>query len=585
MRRTIMVAALCGLAGVSPAAAQVQPPGQTRPGQVAPQAAPPRPAATGVLRGVVVAADSGTALRRARVTLNAPGLRETRAVTTDLQGRWEFKNLPAGRFTVAASKPQYVTLEYGQRIPTEVGRPIELSAGQVIERIEFRLPRGSVIAGRIVDDLGEPAASIRLQAFRLQYVNGQRRLGPMGGFAVTDDLGQYRLAGLPPGTYYVGSAATIWGGGAPEDVGISFGDTYYPGTLSPNEARAVTVRLGQERLNVDFGLQTVRLASLSGVVIDSEGRPVANSSLTLMQQRQSATVMTIVSTSGVATTAADGRFTVPNVAPGEYSLTSLGTAPRYDVAAERGSVSVTVTGEDVDGLVIALHKGSRVTGQIEFEGETRPALTPAIRIYASEPGGGSGMNLPGTSTINDDWSFEIVGVSPGKRLFRMTGLPATHALKSVFVGDEDVIDTVTPIDGKAPITGVRLVITSRVTAITGGVTDAEGRPVQDYAVVAFASDRARWGPGTRYIATARPDQYGHFTVTGLPPGDYLVAALPYLERGDSEDPEFLSRLEAKATAISLAEGEQKAVDLKVLAPGSPSARVGTVSAVLSSPAG
>jgi hypothetical protein len=233
--------------------------------------------------------------------LSAPGLREARAATTDLAGRWEFKNLPAGRFTLSASKPQYVTLEYGQRIPTEAGRPVELGAGQTIERVEFRLPRGSVISGRVVDDLGEPAASIFLQAYRIQFVSGRRQLAPTGVFAVSDDLGQYRLAGLPPGTYYVGSSATLWGG-SPEDVGISFGETYYPGTLRATDARPVPLRLGQERSSVDLGLQNVRIASLSGVVIDSAGAPVANSSITLMQQRQSATGTAVVSTSGVART-------------------------------------------------------------------------------------------------------------------------------------------------------------------------------------------------------------------------------------------------------------------------------------------
>jgi hypothetical protein len=84
-------------------------------------------------------------------------------------------------------------------------------------------------------------------------------------------------------------------------------------------------------------------------------------------------------------------------------------------------------------------------------------------------------------------------------------------------------------------------------------------------VVAFAAEPEKWTTGTRYITTARPDQHGRFTVTGLPPGDYLVAALPYLERGTSQDPEFLAALKPRATPVSLAEGEQKAAQLTVLA--------------------
>lgn len=566
MRKMIALVMLSGIVGLGSAVDGATP--QARPGQATTvQPAPAKDRAAGVLRGVVIAADTGGVLRRARITANAPGLRETRATTTDSQGRWELKNLPAGRFTVTASKPQYVTLQYGQRYPTEDGRPVEVAAGQTIDRIDFRLPRGSVISGRIVDDLGEPAESVFVQAYRLEYVNGQRKLGPAGVFGTTDDLGQYRLAGLPPGTYYVGSMATTWGAGSPEDTGVSFGETFAPGTLRQAEAQPVLVRTGQERPGVDFGLQAVRMATVSGIVVDSEGAPVANANIMMMQERQGASGMTVMSTSSTAwTTRADGRFTIPNVAPGDYSFASYGAAGGFTAASERGSAFVTVSGQDVSELMIALHKGSRITGQVEFEGDP-PPLSPAIRIYAIEPGGSHGMSMPGTSTIGEDWSFEITGVSPGKRVFRMPGLPSTHVLKSVFVqGADDAIDTKTEVDGREEIKGVRLVVSNRPTTVTGDVTDDRGKPVEEYAVVAFASDPERWGPSTRYVATARPDQHGRFTVTGLPPGNYLVAALDRLERGESSSPEFLGSIKGRATEVALLEGEVKAVSLKVIAP-------------------
>ncbi len=217
-------------------------------------------------------------------------------------------------------------------------------------------------------------------------------------------------------------------------------------------------------------------------------------------------------------------------------------------------------------MVIALHKGSTVSGQIEFEGETRPPLTPAVRIYASEVGGSRGMNLPGTSTVNPDWSFEISGVSPGKRLFRMTGLPPTHVLKSVTVGGEDVTDAPTEFDGKGTLGDVKLLLTERVTSIIGEVTDDRGRQVPDYALVAFAADPERWNPGSRFIGSVRPDQNGRYSLSGLPPGDYLVVAVDSLERGQAEDREFLTAIRSKATAVSLAEGEVKPLHLKLVAP-------------------
>ncbi len=567
MRRLLVIATLSGIVTAGSASAQVAPGQQTRPGQMTPQTATPPVRAGGVLRGVVIAADTGGPLRRARVALNAPGLRETRAATTDLQGRWEFKDLPAGRFTLTASKPQYVTLQHGQRIPTEDGRPIDLAAGQVIERLEFRLPRGSVISGRVVDDLGEPAESVMVQAFRLEYVNGQRQLGPAGGFAQTDDLGQYRLAGLPPGTYYVGTAATRWVSGSPEDTGPSFGETYAPGTLRAREAQPVAVRVGQERPSVNIDLEAVRLATVSGMVVDSDGLPVANSRILVIQERQGAAGSTSTMSSADAwTTGPDGRFTIPNLAPGDYSFGSFGTSPLATAAAERGSAFVQVSGQDVSGVVVTLYKGSRATGQVVFEGESQPPLTPAIRVFAAEPAGSRGMSSLGTSVIADDWSFEVTGISPGRRVFRVAGLPATHALKSVFVDGEDVIDTETEFDGKGELHGVRLVVSSRVTTVTGLVTDDRGRPIEEYALVVFSSDPERWGRGTRHVGTARPDQNGRFTVTGLPPGDYLVAALNYLERGESTSPEVLASIRSDATPVRLVEGETRTVTLKLIAP-------------------
>jgi hypothetical protein len=566
MLKSLVIVGLASIVGAGLSAAQSATGQPSRPGQVT-QPAPVRDRANAVLRGVVIAADTGAPLRRARVTLNAAGLRESRAATTDLQGRWEFKDLPAGRFTVTASKPQYVTLQYGQRIPTEDGRPIDLAAGQVLERLELRLPRGSIVSGRILDDLGDPAESVIVQAYRLEYVNGRRQLGPAGVFAQTDDLGQYRLAGLPPGTYYVGTAPTTWVSSSPEDEGVSFGETYAPGTLRGGDAQPAVVRVGQERPGVDVQLQAVRLAAVSGMVVNGDGTPVANARISVMQQRQGASGSTATSSSSTAwTTGADGRFTISNLAPGDYSFMTYGSAPTLSVAAERGSAFVELSGQDVPGVVIAMSKGSRVTGQITFEGESQPPLTPAIRIYAVEPAGSRGFSLPGTSVIADDWSFEITGVSAGKRVFRVFGLPSTHTLKAVTVGGEDVIDSEVEFDGREEMAGVRLVVSSRVTTVTGQVADARGRPVEEYALVAFSSDPERWGPATRHVTTARPDQYGRFTVTGLPPGEYLVAALNYLERGESTSPEFLESIRSQATPVRLEEGDTRVVSLKMIVP-------------------
>lgn len=126
-----------------------------------PPQGPPRdnaqPAKTGTatLRWHVVAADSGQPLRKAQVRIFAPALRENRMATTDGDGKYEFKELPAGRYTVMAQKGNYVNLQYGQQRPFEPGKPLEILDGQTVEKVDFALPKGGVIIGRILDEFGE----------------------------------------------------------------------------------------------------------------------------------------------------------------------------------------------------------------------------------------------------------------------------------------------------------------------------------------------------------------------------------------------------------------------------------------------
>jgi protocatechuate 3,4-dioxygenase beta subunit len=193
-----------------------QPPGAPGRGQRPMRAQPQRvdaPRGTSIMRGQIVAADSGSPIRRAQVRVTSPDAREGRVATTDQQGRFEFKELPAGRYTMTASKGGFVSLQYGQRRPSESGTPIELGDGQTMEKIAIALPRGSVLGGRITDEFGEPVANASVSAWRYAYAGGARRMMPAGQNArdTTDDQGHFRLFGLPPGDYYV--SATLRSGG------------------------------------------------------------------------------------------------------------------------------------------------------------------------------------------------------------------------------------------------------------------------------------------------------------------------------------------------------------------------------------
>jgi hypothetical protein len=164
------------------------------------------PTGTAKIRGRVVSADTGNPLRRAQVRLSAGEPRVMMVANTDADGRYEFANLPAARYSLMVSRNGYVGLQFGQQRAFESGRPLEIAIGQLADKIDFALPKGGVIVGRITDDTGEPAPGVRVQAMRYQYMpSGQRQLSPGGGASgmfgptITDDLGQFRVYGLMPG--------------------------------------------------------------------------------------------------------------------------------------------------------------------------------------------------------------------------------------------------------------------------------------------------------------------------------------------------------------------------------------------------
>jgi hypothetical protein len=145
---------------------------------------------TGRIRGRVMAAETGGPVRRAQVRIMSPDI-GSKSAMSDAEGRYEFRDLPAGRFNMSATKSGFVTVQYGQTRPYESGKTIELVEAQVLDKADIAMPRGSVIAGRVLDEFGDPVADAMVNAMRSAWTGGRRRLQPSGRVAQTNDLGQY----------------------------------------------------------------------------------------------------------------------------------------------------------------------------------------------------------------------------------------------------------------------------------------------------------------------------------------------------------------------------------------------------------
>ena len=518
---------------------------------------------TGRITGRVTAAESGAPLRGAQVALTAPQ-NPTRYVLSDDQGRYEFVELPAARYTATASKGGYVRQPFGQQRAGDAARPIQLGDGQTIERVDFTLQLGGVIAVTVVDDFGEAIAGIQVSAEQFRFIRGERQLVLQGagslGFGGTDDRGEYRVHGLAPGEYYVRASAGLGGTFGPDRNRVTFSSTYYPQAFSAEEAQRVSVSTGQE-VGITIQLIATKTATVRGRILQSNGIPAGQVALTLTQRRGTGTSGRTISVRP------DGSFEAVGVIPGDYTFMarppgSMAVAPNSNV--EFALMPVTIGG-DVSDLIITMTRGGTLRGRLVFDTGAPPpgvtsgtiSLTPTL-TELSFPG----LPIAGT-TWSDDWRFEMTSVS-GPRLIRVTAGDRSWFLKSIMLRGRDVTDL--PLDpGDGTIDGIEVLVTQQRTTVTGSVVDSRGAPVPSYVAVIFAAERELWGPRTRFTAAGRPDQNGQFQVMGLPPGDYLAVAVPALESGAEQDPEVLERLAGFATRLNLTDGAARTISLRLSA--------------------
>ena len=548
---------LTGLTAAGAATAQTPPAGRLPPRDTPPAAA----IGSAKIQGQVIATDSKRPLRRAQVTLSAPSLGNTgRTTSTDDEGRYEFTDLPAGRYGLAVSRSGYLTLRYGQRRPFEQGKQIDVADRQALDRIDFALPRMSLISGRLTDELGDPIAAVRMYALRLAYFDGRRRFVPMGPATFTDEGGEYRIGGLVPSTYIVVAQTrekwTVTTGDRQEVMG--YAPTYFPGTTNAAEARRVTVGVGEEAGTVDFSLIPGRAAKVSGTALTSRGEPL--SAVVLVQ----ATVGPNGGTTGLAggaTAAADGSFTIADVPPGEYTLQASGSQ-------ETAMMPMIVDGIDIANVSLVGSGGWGIRGTITTESGEPPDLPRGqVRLIVTPVAGRSFMGTQGMATqreaVNADWSFEVTGVIGAARLG--VALPVGWAMKAMLDEGRDIADQ--PIERRSgdTLSKVRMVLSNRTAKLEGEVTGERGVPSADGTVIVFPADSAKSHEGSRFVRAVRPDDKGRYQIDGLMSGDYLAIAMDYVEQGVWNDPEYLDSLRARTVKVRVAEGETQTLPLPLVA--------------------
>jgi hypothetical protein len=533
-----------------------------------PSSSSARPGALGEIRGRVARAD-GRPVRFARVQLSSvERVFSPIFAPLDNDGIYAFVDVSPGRYLITVTNGAFPTTTFGQRRASDRGDLVTVTAGTVADHIDIAVPRTSAIMGRIVDEYGDPVENVRVHVEQVRWSTGRRRLvPPVIGVPSrqTDDLGRFRIFDLPPGRYVLDADGGEPNVGQVNDV-PGYVRTYWPGTPLVADTQAVEVADGEDVLNLEFSLARGRAARIAGRVFTADGQPLDGVVNLSASDRSGA----IAAAKPVRMRTEDGSFQFDHLPPGEYVVQAAISRESPSIEGQFGEQFVTVDGADVDDVVIHMSAGSSVAGRVTFEGDVPPSDATDVEL-SPVPSDVDFVSLAGDpiarAEIHDDWSFEMQGLN-GPRRLTLLHAPEGWMLKAIYLGGVDITDVPLPFGTTAQsMSDVEVVLTNHITEIVGGVTDERGRPFSDAGVVVFPTERTLWYATSRFIGSADVAEDGTFTVRGLPPGDYYVAAAVKRDTSDLNDaienPDFLQTLAVHAARITVIDGHRATVVVRV----------------------
>lgn len=535
---------------------------------------------TAAIVGVVQSTDAvPQPVRRALVRVTGAGPAGERRTTTDADGRFIVENLSAGRYSVSAERPGFVTTSYGARRPGGQGTSIMVpERGRV--SLVVPLARGAVITGTVYDQSGQPAADVRVRPLAVRTgVSGARRFVSLASTDVTDSRGTYRIYGLPSGEYVVeASRRTIGALEMPDTSATPISDArpptgtftgaFHPNARSAADGSVVTVAPGEERQGIDVRMGVEMSGRVTVRVTTPDGAPVRDA---IVGQFTNSTPGTF-SGSSQRSIGPDGTATFTS-GPGSYTVSARGTTTLADGGTVAGwARSEVILGDagQVD-ITLMLEPGTTISGRVVVASSA--ARGAAVSAPAPDVSGTSVGLVPdppafmgGLGEVDAAGRFSIDGVAPGRYMLTYRPLPpgGTWTVASATVGGRDAFDASVEI-GRGPVGEAIVTLTDRTQEVSGTLSTTDGAPASEYTVVVVPADRTLWSAGRR-MATTRPDSEGRFVIRTLPAGDYRIAALTDVTPTDLEDAAFLTLLVETSQPLTLAPGDRLVRDFRIAGP-------------------
>jgi len=539
------------------------------------------------LSGVVVDADTSSPIADAAVRLLPSGgsTATTQQVLTGTDGRFLFRSVPAGRYSVSASKTGFRGGRFGQRSPRDGSVTLVLPTSRNLGAITLSMWSLGEISGRVIVPAGARLQRIEVLAFSVSkggQVFEQVRSTP------ADPAGRYRIQSLLAGRYVIAAKVVTTEAGRQASH-----TTYFPAGSSIGLARTLELAAGSQADDVNIQTEpTTAVLRIAGRLVGNRSPNPAVVELVQLPE--------VVGVPPSQTTVPDpsGVFSFAQVAAGTYLLRTI-IFPKWDVTEgarvgndtplpSKGSrIAATPTGPtlwgelpvqahvtDVLGLELPLRNGHRVSGRVVFDKTPRVIVDPrpSSAVYI-EPGSRGGLGNFPVAAIGQDGSFASVPLPPGRYAVGLLSPPQLRLEDGWFVAaiqrqGKSIAGRYFELVGD--VDDIVITLSSRYTVLTGKV-QGDFQLVDDVRILAFPQDPANrrelvatgaFGRAPELVIQTRPDSEGNFTITGLLPGKYSLIAVSGGIPDDWLTERYLTAAETAGSAkIELTAGATQSVML------------------------
>lgn len=329
---------------------------------------------------------------------------------------------------------------------------------------------------------------------------------------------------------------------------------YCPGTPDPSRASTLAVKAGEEIPGLEILMRPVPAFTVRGRIYNLVSRlSTAPYTVTLVPS-ESSQWFSLPERDTLAE-APDGSFVIRDVLPGSYTLIAFWSDEGRMYHAFQ---KLEVGNADVDGANLTIAQGTRLSGQVTWEG-AKSLDADFLTVFLRGAERSYGFSQP--ARVSATGSFALNDISDGRYRLAIAGRGKDCYLKEVRYGAADGLA-----DGfnvsRGTNASLEVTIGSRGARMQGSVSDRDNRPVRDVWVVLLPVGEPRAEDGlSQKLAT---DQYGQFLLRGIPPGEYQLFCWDEVEDGAWEDPDFLKAFENQGRKVSLKAADSQTVDIVVI---------------------